>query len=54
MVWIGSTPTFKTKEYCTTEYNKEKFKLVKYCDNIPGIFTQERFERKDWEWKDEC
>lgn len=33
-------------EYCTTEYNKDKFKLLKYA--IPDWFNWD-----NWEWREE-
>lgn len=36
--------SFISKEYCTTEYNKEDFKLLSYA--IPDWFSDK------WEWKE--
>ena len=37
--------TFTAKEYCTTTYNKDTFKLLKYA--IPDWFNED-----EWEWKE--
>ena len=38
--------TIIAHEYCTTEYSKEKFKLLKYA--VPDYFNWD-----NWEWKEE-
>lgn len=46
----GKTPTFEATEYCTTNYSKEDFKLIRYTTNIE-LFTEGYFKKNPWKWQ---
>lgn len=48
----GCNPRFTATEYCTTRYEKEKFRLIKYSENIWQQYD-EREKQKELKWKEE-
>ena len=41
--------SFTSDEYCTKEYNKKDFKLIKYCYD----FDKKWYQDKEWKWHHE-
>ena len=41
--------SFTSDEYCTKEYNKKDFKLIKYCYDFDKKWCQD----KEWKWHNE-
>ena len=41
--------SFTSDEYCTKEYNKKDFKLIKYCYDFDEKWCQD----KEWKWHHE-
>ena len=46
---IFDISTIDVKEYSITEYSRNEFKLVQYCDNFAWNFSDESFDRI-FEW----
>lgn len=51
---LGQRPRFTTKEYCTTFYNKDTLKVIRYADDVVEKWRQsfELNENPEFDWKE--